>query len=108
MRYNHRTGKYYRSKAARIGENTARVVKAVLEAGPVEEQGYKSCDGLLRMSETYGDFALEKACRRALEAGRPNYTGVRAFLDKTAATGEELITPPSETTHENLRTEGWR
>ena len=108
MKYNRRTGNYYRSKAARIGENTARVVKAILEAGPVEEQGYKSCDGLLRMSETYGDFAVEKACKRALEAGRPNYTGVNSFLNKKASTGQELVVPPSEVTHENLRTEGWR
>lgn len=107
IKYNKRTGVYYRSKAARIGENTARVVKAILEAGPVEEQGYKSCDGLLRMSETYGDFALEKACKRALEAGRPNYTGVNSFLDKKSTEETDLIVPPSETTHENLRTEGW-
>ncbi|MBR2256702.1 MAG: IS21 family transposase [Blautia sp.] len=108
IKYNMRTGTYYRSKAAKIGDNTARVVKAILEAGPVEEQGYKSCDGLLRMSETYGDFALEKACKRALEAGRPNYTGVNSFLDKKAAEGGEVIIPPSETAHENLRTEGWK
>ena len=108
MKYNHRTGKYYRSKAARIGENTARVVKAILEAGPVEEQGYKSCDGILRMSETYGDLMLEKACRRALEAGRPNYTGVSSFLDKKASSGQDPIAQPSEEIHENLRTEGWR
>lgn len=108
MKFNKRTGKYYRAKAARIGENTARVVGAILEAGPVEEQGYKSCDGLLRIAETYGDFALEKACGRALEAGRPNYTGVNYFLDKKAGAGGDLIVPPYEKTHENLRTEGWR
>ena len=74
----------------------------------MEEQGYKSCDGLLRIAETYGDFALEKACGRALEAGRPNYTGVNYFLDKKAGAGGDLIVPPYEKTHENLRTEGWR
>ena len=69
---------------------------------------YKSCDGLLRMSETYGDHALEKACKRALESGRPNYTGVSSFLDKKLPAGERQIVPPSETVHENLRTEEWR
>lgn len=108
MKYNRRTGAYYRSKAARIGESTAKVVEAILTSGPVEEQGYKSCDGLLRISETYGDFALEKACKRAIEAGRPNYTGVNSFLDRKSAAGESRIVPPSETSHENLRTEGWR
>lgn len=108
MKYNKRTGKYYLLKGDRIGKDTARVMGAILEAGPVEEQGYKSCDGLLRMAETYGDLALEKACKRALEAGRPNYTGVKAFLDKKADAGGKLIVPPSETDHENLRTGGWK
>lgn len=108
MKFNRRTGKYYRLKAARIGVNTAKVVEAILESGPVEEQGYKSCDGILRMSETYGDIPLEKACGRALEAGRPNYTGVSSFLDRKASTGQNLVIPPSEASHENLRTEEWR
>lgn len=107
MKYNSRTGKYYTAKATRIGINTLNVVKAILDAGPVEEQGYKSCDGLLRMAETHGDLALEEACKRAMASGRPNYTGVKAFLSQTKAANIDRVIPPSETNHENLRTEGW-
>lgn len=107
MKYNRRTGTYYRTKAARIGQYTVSVVNAILENGPVEEQGYKSCDGLLRMAETYGDFALEEACKRALMSGRPNYTGVKFFVNKKNAYGNTQAVFPSEVTHENLRTE-WR
>ena len=37
-----------------------------------------------------------------------HYTGVNYFLDKKAGAGGDLIVPPAEKTHENLRTEGWR
>ena len=107
MKYNYRTGNYYRQKAARIGNSTVSVIKAILDEGPVEEQGYKSCDGILRMTEDYGDHAVEEACKRALEVGRPNYSGVKAFLSKKKADPQNTVVPPSETIHENLRTEGW-
>ena len=108
LKYNTRTGIYYTTRATKIGANTLKVIKAILNAGPVEEQGYKSCDGLLRMAETYGDLALEEACKRALASGRPNYTGVKSFLSqKKVEENKDQVVPPSETTHENLRTEGW-
>ena len=60
------------------------------------------------MAETYGDLALEEACKRALASGRPNYTGVKSFLSqKKVEENKDQVVPPSETTHENLRTEGW-
>lgn len=90
IKFNMRTGKYYRTKAARIGTNVSKVVDAILTSGPVEEQGYKSCDGLLRMSESYGDHVLEEACRRALEVGRPNYIGVKSFLDKNVRSDTDV------------------
>ncbi len=107
MKFNSRTGSYYRSKAARIGHNTAEVIKAILAAGPVEEQGYKSCDGILRMVENYGEKTLEEACRRALEAGRPNYTGVKSFLPLKSSANKNKAVSPSKEIHENIRTEGW-
>ena len=103
MKFNMRTGKYYRNKAALIGVYTMKVVDAILKSGPVEEQGYKSCDGLLRMSQTYGDHALEEACKRALESGRPNYTGVKNFLEKKKQKDDDGWVPPWNRDHENLR-----
>ncbi len=108
MKFNMRTGKYYRTKAGRIGKSVYEVVDRILTSGPVEEQGYRSCDGLLRMSEDYGDHALEEACRRALEVGRPNYSGVKSFLSKGNSARAAEVVPPSDSDHENLRKEGWR
>ncbi len=107
MRYNGRTGSYYRAKAEKIGKSTSLVISAILENGPVEEQGYRSCDGILRMVEKYGTSELEDACRRALEVGRPNYTTIKAFIGKAAKPADISAAMPGERDHENLR-KGWR
>ena len=107
MQYNNRTGQYYRSKAYYIGPYTSKVVDAILKNGVVEEQGYKSCDGILRMAENYGDHVLEGACQKAWEAGRPNYTGVKLFIDKTKNSEDGDRISPWNRDHENLRHDVW-
>ena len=52
--------------ASSIGENTAAVVRVFLTAHKVEQQGYKSCMALLKLSDHYSVVRLEDACRKAL------------------------------------------
>ena len=50
--------------ASSIGENTAAVVRVFLTAHKVEQQGYKSCMALLKLSDHYSVVRLEDACRK--------------------------------------------
>ena len=67
--------------AASIGENTAAVVRVFLTAHKVEQQGYKSCMTLLKLSEHYSSRRLEDACRKALTfTPSPSLKSVQAIL----------------------------
>ena len=67
--------------AASIGENTAAVVRVFLTAHKVEQQGYKSCMALLKLSEYYSSRRLEDACRKALTfTPSPSLKSVQAIL----------------------------
>ena len=59
-------GERFRKWAEKIGENTASVVSAILSGYKVEQQGYKFCMGLLKLSDKYTPERLENACRKAL------------------------------------------
>ena len=64
-----------------IGPHTAQLVQALLDSRPHPEQAYRSCLGLLRLGDRYGQERLEAACRRALPAGIHSYKGVKNILD---------------------------
>lgn len=95
-------GARYRSWARKIGENTLFIIDSLLGAGAVEEQGYKSCMGVLQFSKTVGETRLEAACKRARELGSHTYTTVKNILKngtESACTGISKATPK----HENIR-----
>ena len=95
--------KYIQWNAARfvswgetVGPNTAIVVKAILASHKVEQQGYRSCMGLLKLADKYSVTRLEAACGKALTyTPRPGYLNIKTIL----ATGQDAITvekaPPS-------------
>jgi len=64
-----------------IGPHTARLVQVLLDSRPHPQQAYRSCLGLLRLGDRYGQERLEAACRRALPAGIASYKGVKNILD---------------------------
>lgn len=66
--------------AEKVGENTQRLVAAILEDRPHPEQGYRSCLGILRLAKTYGEERLEKAAARAYFAQARSYKHVEAIL----------------------------
>lgn len=74
-------GERFRKWAAKIGANAATVVEAILTGHKVEQQGYRSCMALLKMSDQYGPQRLEAACVKALEyTPRPNYKAIQTIL----------------------------
>jgi transposase len=52
--------------AADIGPYTEQTVKAVIASRKVEEQSYKTCIALLKLSDSYSVLRLETACKKAL------------------------------------------
>lgn len=89
----------FKSWAAKIGSNTETVVTAILSGYKIEQQGYKTCMGLLKLSDKYSSERLENACRKALTfTPRPSLKNIQAILmsgqDK-AETQDSTTEPPS-------------
>jgi len=74
-------GDRFKNWAAKIGENTASVVRSFLESHKVEQQGYKACMALLKLADRYSVERLETACTKALSyTGRPSFKSIQAIL----------------------------
>jgi hypothetical protein len=74
-------GDRFRKWAAKIGPQTATVVESILTGYKVEQQGYRTCMALLKLSESYAPDRLEAACAKALSyTPRPNYKYVQTIL----------------------------
>ena len=75
------TGERFRSWAANIGANAATVVESILIGYKVEQQGYRACMALLKLSEQYTPERLEAACAKALfYTPRPSYKSIQTIL----------------------------
>jgi hypothetical protein len=71
----------FRKWAAKIGVNTAAVVEAILTGYKVEQQGYRACMALLKLSDQYSPQRLESACIKALQyTPRPNHKAIQTIL----------------------------
>lgn len=74
-------GERFKKWAAKIGANTAAVVEAMLTGGKVEQQGYKACMALLKLSDQYTPERLEAACIKALSyRPRPSFKSIQTLL----------------------------
>lgn len=100
-------GHRYSDWAKKIGENTTAVIDRLLKQQTVEEQAYRSCMGIIQMSQTYGNERLEAACAMALGMHAVGYTTIRNILKNGRDTGNTpSINPTPE--HENLRGNVWQ
>ena len=93
-------GERFKKWAIKIGKNTNIVVAAILSGYKVEQQGYKSCMGLLKLADKYTPERLENACTKALTfAARPSLKNIQAILasgqDKSEIDIEEKKTVSS-------------
>lgn len=91
-------GDRFRKWAAKIGQNTATVVESILTGYKVEQQGYRACMALLKLSDQYTPERLEAACAKALfYTPRPGYKTIQTILksgqDKPADEPEAPSTP---------------
>lgn len=76
------------SWARSIGDNTVTVVKAILASRKIEQQGYRACMALLKLSDKYSAIRLEAACKRALTyTPSPSFKSIQTIL----ATGQDSL-----------------
>lgn len=76
--------------AASIGVHTETTVKAILAWHKIEQQGYRSCMGVLRLADRYGAERLEAACKRALTyTPNPTYKNIDSILKS----GQDKLRP---------------
>ena len=73
--------KRFLSWAEKIGPNTHIVVQSIIESQKVEQQGYRSCMALLKLSDKYTNEHLEIACTKALSfTNHPSFKTVKMIL----------------------------
>lgn len=91
---------------ASVGPMTEAMVRRLIDANPVREQGFRSARGLQRVGEKHGAERTELACARALRLGARSYKVVANIL----ALGRENIPLPGDEPsdapiieHENVR-----
>lgn len=81
--------------AGKVDNHTQIVVHAILSSYKVEQQVYKSCMGLLKLTDKYTPERLENACKRALEyTPRPSLKNIQAIL----ASGQDKVAPGQNAT----------
>jgi len=74
-------GDRFRKWAAKIGPQTTVVVESILTGYKVEQQGYRACMALLKLSDSYTSERLEAACDKALfYTPRPSYKSIQTIL----------------------------
>jgi len=74
-------GERFRSWAKKAGRHTETVVNAMLTGYRVEQQAYRGCMALLKLSDEYSKPRLESACERALfYTPRPGYKQILSIL----------------------------
>jgi transposase len=92
--------------AHKAGPSVAGLIATVMATRAHPQQGFRSCLGIMRLSQRYGGERLEAACQRALLVGAASYRSVRSILlvglDRQQ---EPAAAPPAgrPVTHENLR-----
>ena len=76
----------------KIEPNTETNLKSILTSYKIEQQGYRSCMGLLKFADKYSIERLENACRRALcYTPNPSYKSIKNIL----VTGQDKLEPDS-------------
>ena len=66
--------------AQKTGPATASLIETILRRRKHPQQGFRTCLGILRLSQSYGEDRLEAACRRALLIGAYSYKSLDSIL----------------------------
>ena len=90
--------------AGEIGSQTSQLIQAILASRRHPEQAFRSCLGILRLSNQVSRLQMETACQLALQAKLLNYRGFKEILENLpSSVNQEVL--PFLPTHENIRGE---
>lgn len=91
-------------QARACGAATEELFQRILASRQHPEQGYRSCLGILRLAKVHGPERLERACRRAIDAGALSYRSLRSILEHRLEEAP-LAEPPASRAipHPNIR-----
>lgn len=67
--------------ASKIGTGTCQLIDVIMARHQFPEQGYRSCQGILRLEKKVGTERLEAACNRALAIRGYSFKSVKSILD---------------------------
>ena len=85
--------------AAKIGAHTEIVIRTILAGKRHPEQAYKTCLGILKLTDKYDCDRLNNACEKAIEFNYISYKGIKYILEKIST-----ITRKSYFNHSRLIT----
>ena len=82
---------YFLARAGKIGPNTRTVIQRVIEKFAYPVQSYRSCFGILRFAEKYGNEAMENCCRDAVLYGKCSYNYISNTISVYAHPGKDKV-----------------
>jgi transposase len=91
----------YRFSARAFGPFAAQLIDSILAARRHEEQGFRTCLGVLRRMRDMPAERVEAAATKALAAGATSYSVIVALLDRQR--GKIAVQPDTPLLHGNIR-----
>lgn len=91
------------SWAHKIGSNTEKFVRTLLESRQFPVQAYRSCMAILRLAKEGPKSVMEKAAAAAIDKNIYSYKYFELIFKKELAKSEREIAPPRIVSHDNIR-----
>ena len=83
-------GDRFRRWAKEVGPSTYQVVNSLLSSGRIEQQSYRACMGVMKLSQKHSALKLEAVCRKALKySNAPSYKSIKNLFQ--TLTKEDLM-----------------
>lgn len=89
---------YFLRQAHKIGPATVTVITSVLDAHPIEAQGYRTCQNILALATGDKKPLLDSACRQLVDEKGPRAVSYTAVKQRLAAVRAQHYARPTTTT----------
>jgi transposase len=90
--------------ALTVGGDTGLVVEKILANRPHPEQGFRSARGVIKLAKEFGAERVEKASKKVLLIGAPNYQAMKTMLKNRMEEASTAITPAVRPINNNDQT----
>ncbi|WNI13207.1 IS21 family transposase [Corynebacterium sp. Z-1] len=88
---------YFLRQAHKVGPHTVAAITSVLDARPIEAQGYRTCLNILALGKGDNKALLEQACRQLVDADSPRAVSYTAVKQRLAALRAQVHARPTTT-----------